>query len=53
MEHQKTLDLLNEASDSKFVIRKFYIVNDNAEANFDAVNETTFNTEVFKSDLCD
>ena len=28
MEHQKILDLLNEASDSKFVTRKWNIVND-------------------------
>ena len=29
MEHQKLLDLLNEASNSKFVMRKWNIVNDN------------------------
>ena len=28
MEHEKTLILLNEANDSKFVIRKWNIVND-------------------------
>ena len=28
MEHQKTLNLLNEASDSRFVARKLNIVND-------------------------
>ena len=28
MEHQKILNLLNEANDSKFVIRKWNIVND-------------------------
>ena len=34
MEHQKTLNLLNEANDSKFVIRKWNIVNDNSKANY-------------------
>ena len=29
MEHQKMINLLNEASDSKFVTRKWNIVNDN------------------------
>ena len=29
MEHQKMLNLLNEANDSKFVMRKWNIVNDN------------------------
>ena len=28
MEYQKILNLFNEASDSKFVTRKWYIVND-------------------------
>ena len=34
MEHQKILNLLNEASDSKFVTRKWNIVNDNSKANY-------------------
>ena len=29
MEHQKLLNLLNKANDSKFVTRKWNIVNDN------------------------
>ena len=29
MEHQKILNLLNEANDPKFVTRKWNIVNDN------------------------
>ena len=28
MKHQEILNLLNEATDSKFVTRKWYIVND-------------------------
>ena len=35
MEHQKILCLLNEASDSKFVTRKWNIVNDQSKANYD------------------
>ena len=39
MEHQKILNLLNEASDSKFVTRKWNIVNDHSNANYDVENE--------------
>ena len=53
MEHQKILNLLNEANDSKFVTRKWNIVNDNSKTNYDAVNEITYNTEILKSILCD
>ena len=31
MEHQKILNVLNEANDSKFVTRKWNIVNDNSK----------------------
>ena len=34
MEHQKMLNLLNEANDSKFVIRKWNIANANSNANY-------------------
>ena len=30
MEYQKTLNLLNETNDSKFVTRKWNIINDNS-----------------------
>ena len=53
MEHQRILNLLNEANDSKFVIRKWIAVNDNSNANYDVPNEITYNIEVLKSDLCD
>ena len=53
MEHQKLLNLLNEANDSKFVTRKWNIVNDHSKKNYDATNEITFNTAVLKSTLCD
>ena len=35
MEHQKVLNLLNEASCFKFVTQKYNIVNDQSNANFD------------------
>ena len=47
------INLLNEASDSKFVTRKWNIVNDNWKANYEEGNEITYNTEVLKSNLCD
>ena len=53
MEHQKIINLLNEANDSKFVTRKWNIVNDNSKANCDVGNEIIYNTEVLKSNLCD
>ena len=53
MEHQKILNLLNEASNSGFAARKWNIVNDNSKANYDVANEITYNTEVLKSSLCD
>ena len=52
MEHKKIINLLNEANDSKFVTRKWNIVNDNSKANYDTANEITYNTEVLKSNLC-
>ena len=47
------MNLLNEASDSKFVTRKWNIINDQSNANDNAENETIYNTEVLKSNLCD
>ena len=53
MEHQKILNLLNEANDSKFITRKWNIANGNWKSNYDATNEITYNTEILKSNLCD
>ena len=53
MEHQKILNLLNEASGSKFVMRKWNIFIDQSNANYDVGNEITYNTEVLKYNLCD
>ena len=52
MENQKTLNLLNEASDSKFTTRKWNMVNDQSNANYDIGNKIIYNTEVLKSNLC-
>ena len=52
-EKQKILNLLNEAKDSRFFLRKWSIVNDLSNANYDAGNEIIYNTEVLKSSLCD
>ena len=49
MAHQKVWNLLNEANDSKFAKRKWNIAIDNSKANYDVVNEITYNTEVLKS----
>ena len=43
---------MNEASDSKFVTRKWSIVNDQSKANYDVRNEIIYNTQVLKSNLC-
>ena len=46
MEHQKILNLLNEANDSEFVTRKLNIANDNSKSNYGARNKIMFNTKV-------
>ena len=53
MEHQKELNLLNEPNDSKLVTRKWNIVNDQSDSNFEVGNEIVYNTEVLKRNLCD
>ena len=50
MEHQKTLNLLHDANDSKFVTRKLNIVNDISNSDYAAANEITYN---FKINICD
>ena len=51
MKHKKILNLLNEPSDYKFVTQKWNIVND--QTNYDGGNETIYNPEVLKYNLCD
>ena len=53
MEHQKILNLLNEANDSKFVTRRWKVVNGDSKVNYDVGNEIIYNTKVLKSNLCD
>ena len=53
MGHHKILHLLNEANDSKFVARKWNIVNHNSKANYGVENKFTYSTEVLRSSLCD
>ena len=53
MLHQNILILLNEVNDSKFVSRKWNIVNDQSNANYNVENEILYNAEVLKSNLCD
>ena len=53
MKHQKILNILNEASDSIFLTRKWNIANDESKVNYDIGSETVYNTEVLKSNLCD
>ena len=40
-------------NDSKFVTRNWNIFNDQSNAEYDVGNETIYNTEVLKSNLCD
>ena len=51
MEHQKILNLLNEANGCKFVTRKWNIANDNSKTNYNAANEITNNTKILKSNV--
>ena len=53
MEHQKILNLLNEANDSEIVTRIWNIVNDNSKSNYGAGNKSIYNPEVLKSNLSD
>ena len=47
MKHQKILILLNKANDSKFVARKWNIVNDNLKVNYGVGNEIIYNKKVW------
>ena len=51
MEHQKILNLLNEANDSKFVTRKWNIVNNKSNKNYIVGNDIIYNTEDLKSNI--
>ena len=53
MERQKILNLLYEVNDSKFVTRKWNIVNDNSNANYGVGIEIISTTKFLKFNLCD
>ena len=53
MGHQKILNILNKANQSKFVTRKWNIANYQSNANYVLRNKIIYNTEVLKSNLCD
>ena len=53
MENQQILSLLNEASNSKFVTKKWDIVGENSKEDYNEANEITYNTKVLKSNACD
>ena len=44
---------MNQANDSKFVTRKWNIVNDQSNVNYGVRNEIVYNTDVLKSNCCD
>ena len=46
MKSRKILNLLNEASDSKFATRKWNIVNDQSNENYAVGNKVIYSTEV-------
>ena len=52
-EYQKILNLLNEASNSNFVTRKWNIISDQSNANNNVGKKIIYNTEVLKYNLCD
>ena len=45
MKHQRILNLFNEENNSKFVTRKWNIVNDNSKVNYGVGNEMIYSTE--------
>ena len=53
LKHQKILNLLNEASDFRFVRRKQNIVNDQSNASYSIGNKIIYSRKVLKSNLCD
>ena len=53
MKHPKILNLLNEASTSRFLTRKQNIVNDQSNTNYGVGHEIIYNTEILKSIFCD
>ena len=46
------LNLLDEPNNSEFVTRKWNVVNNQLDANYDVQNEFIYNTKVLKSNIC-
>ena len=46
------MNLLNEASDCRFVTRKWNILSNQLNVNYDGGNEIMYNPEVLKSNTC-
>ena len=53
MEYQKPLNCFSKASDSRFTIRKYNIINSQSNSNFSVGKKIIYGTEVIKSNLCD
>ena len=49
MKHQKLLNLLSDAKDSKFVTRKWIFANDQSSEKYGKRNKIIYNIEVLKS----
>ena len=52
-EHQKILNLLNETNDSKFLTKKWNLVNDQSNVNYNVGNGIIYNTKVLISTFWD
>ena len=53
MEHQKILSLLNKASDSKFMTRKWIITNDQSNnTNYYISKNVFYSIKILKANLC-
>ena len=52
MKHKKS-NLMNEASNSRFVTRKQNIINDQSNEKYDARNDIRYSIKVLKSNICD
>ena len=48
IKHQKILNFFNEADNSKFMTRKWNIINNNSKANYEEGNAIIYNTEDLK-----
>ena len=55
METQKILNLLNDSNNenSKFVTKKWYVINDESKGSYSPRNEIKFLTSSLESNLCD